>query len=90
MGLDHPASLNRCKARCLDHVFRERYGIAATREFGGAWNCNGMTAATIGIDVGTSAARVALMGADGALLGIRSLHLAPSDRRNPACWWHKG
>jgi len=39
-------------------VFRERYGIAATREFGGAWNCNGMTAATIGIDVGTSAARV--------------------------------
>ena len=46
-----------------------------------------MTAATIGIDVGTSGVRVALMDACGALRGIRSSRLAPSDRRNPACWW---
>ena len=45
-------------------------------------------AATIGIDVGTSGVRVALMDASGALLGIRSAPLAPSDRREPACWWH--
>jgi sugar (pentulose or hexulose) kinase len=47
-----------------------------------------VTAATIGIDVGTSGVRVALMDACGALLGIRSSRLEPSDRRNPACWWH--
>ncbi len=47
-----------------------------------------MTVATIGIDVGTSGVRVALMDARGALLGIRSARLEPSDRRNPACWWH--
>ena len=50
-------------------------------------NLNGVTAATIGIDVGTSGVRVALMDAHGELLGIRSSHLAPSDRRNPECWW---
>ena len=50
--------------------------------------CNGVMAATIGIDVGTSGVRVALMDACGALLGIRSSPLEPSDRRNPACWWH--
>jgi sugar (pentulose or hexulose) kinase len=47
-----------------------------------------VTATTIGIDVGTSGVRVALMDARGALLGIRSSRLEPSDRRNPACWWH--
>ena len=47
-----------------------------------------MTAATIGIDVGTSGVRVALVDAGGALLGIRSVPLALSDRRNPVCWWH--
>jgi len=46
-----------------------------------------VTAATIGIDVGTSGVRVALVDAGGTLLGIRSAVLAPSDRRNPACWW---
>jgi sugar (pentulose or hexulose) kinase len=47
-----------------------------------------VTAATIGIDIGTSGVRVALMDARGALRGIRSSRLAPADLRNPACWWH--
>jgi sugar (pentulose or hexulose) kinase len=47
-----------------------------------------VTAATIGIDVGTSGVRVALVDTQGALLGIRSSTLAPPDRRKPACWWH--
>jgi sugar (pentulose or hexulose) kinase len=51
-------------------------------------SCNGVTAAAIGIDVGTSGVRVALMDARGTLLGIRSSRLVPVDRRNPACWWH--
>ena len=46
-----------------------------------------MTAATIGIDVGTSGVRVALVDLNGILLGIRSALLVPSDRRKPACWW---
>jgi sugar (pentulose or hexulose) kinase len=50
--------------------------------------CYGVTAATIGIDVGTSGVRVALVDAGGALLGIRSAQLARVDRRNPVCWWH--
>jgi sugar (pentulose or hexulose) kinase len=45
-------------------------------------------AATIGIDVGTSGVRVALVNASGSVLGIRSAFLAPADRREPACWWH--
>jgi sugar (pentulose or hexulose) kinase len=49
---------------------------------------NGVTAAAIGIDVGTSGVRVALADAGGALLGMRSALLAPADRRNPARWWH--
>jgi sugar (pentulose or hexulose) kinase len=51
-------------------------------------NANGVTPATIGIDVGTSGVRVALMDAHGEALGICSSHLAPSDRRCPARWWH--
>jgi sugar (pentulose or hexulose) kinase len=47
-----------------------------------------VTAAAIGIDVGTSGVRVALVDPRGALLGVRSALFAPSDRRNPACWWH--
>ncbi len=48
----------------------------------------GGAATTIGIDVGTSGVRVALVDARGALLAIRYSPLAPSDRRDPACWWH--
>ncbi len=47
-----------------------------------------MTPAAIGIDVGTSGVRVALVDADGTLLGMRSAVLAPSNRRDPAGWWH--
>ncbi len=46
-----------------------------------------MTAA-IGIDVGTSGVRAALVDAGGAPLGIGSARLAAADRRDPACWWH--
>ena len=50
--------------------------------------CHGISSSAIGIDVGTSGVRVALIDAGGAVLGIRSSVLAPSERRNPACWWH--
>jgi sugar (pentulose or hexulose) kinase len=46
-----------------------------------------VTAAAIGIDVGTSGVRAALVDASGIQLGIGSARLAPSDRRDPACWW---
>jgi sugar (pentulose or hexulose) kinase len=44
-------------------------------------------ATTIGIDVGTSGVRAALVDAGGAPLGIGSARLAHADRRDPACWW---
>ncbi len=47
-----------------------------------------MTAAAIGIDVGTSGVRAALVDASGKQLGFGSASLAPGDRRNPAAWWH--
>jgi len=47
----------------------------------------GVTAAAIGIDVGTSGARAALVDAGGALLGFGSARLAAEDRRNPEAWW---
>jgi sugar (pentulose or hexulose) kinase len=46
-----------------------------------------VTAAAIGIDVGTSGARAALVDAGGAPLGYGSARLAPEDRRNPEAWW---
>jgi sugar (pentulose or hexulose) kinase len=47
-----------------------------------------VTAAAIGIDVGTSGVRAALVDASGKQLGFGSASLAPGDRRNPAAWWH--
>jgi len=47
----------------------------------------GVTAAAIGIDVGTTGARAALVDASGAPLGFGSARLAPEDRRNPESWW---
>jgi sugar (pentulose or hexulose) kinase len=44
-------------------------------------------ATAIGIDVGTSGVRTALVDGSGAPLGIGSARLAPADRRDPACWW---
>jgi sugar (pentulose or hexulose) kinase len=44
-------------------------------------------ASAIGIDVGTSGVRAALVDASGAPLGIGSARLAQADRRDPACWW---
>jgi sugar (pentulose or hexulose) kinase len=41
----------------------------------------------IGIDVGTSGVRAALVSATGAFLAFGSAPLAPGDRRNPASWW---
>jgi sugar (pentulose or hexulose) kinase len=46
-----------------------------------------VTAAAIGIDVGTSGVRAALVDAGGALLGFGAAGLAPRDRRDPAAWW---
>jgi sugar (pentulose or hexulose) kinase len=46
-----------------------------------------VTGAAIGIDVGTSGVRAALVDAGGAMLGFGSARLAPGDRRNPAAWW---
>jgi sugar (pentulose or hexulose) kinase len=46
-----------------------------------------MSPATIGIDIGTSGVRAALVGASGAMLGIGAAPLAPADRRDPASWW---
>jgi sugar (pentulose or hexulose) kinase len=46
-----------------------------------------VTAAAIGIDVGTTGARAALVDSSGAPLGFGSARLAPEDRRNPeSCW----
>jgi sugar (pentulose or hexulose) kinase len=46
-----------------------------------------VTAAAIGIDVGTSGVRAALVDAGGALLGFGAAKLAHGDRRKPAAWW---
>jgi len=42
----------------------------------------------IGIDIGTSGVRAALVDAKGAPLSTGSARLLHSDRRDPACWWH--
>jgi sugar (pentulose or hexulose) kinase len=47
-----------------------------------------MTTTAIGIDVGTTGVRVALMDARGTPLGFQSCPFAPADRRHPARWWH--
>jgi sugar (pentulose or hexulose) kinase len=47
-----------------------------------------VTAAAIGIDVGTSGVRAALVDAGGITRGFGSASLAPGDRRSPAAWWH--
>jgi len=46
-----------------------------------------VTAAAIGIDVGTSGVRAAVVDASGIQLGFGAARLAPGDRRNPAAWW---
>ncbi len=46
-----------------------------------------MTGTAIGIDVGTSGVRAALVDAAGAPLAIGSALLAPAEHRNPASWW---
>jgi len=46
-----------------------------------------LMAAAIGIDVGTSGVRAALVSASGIQLGFGSAPLAPGDRRNPDSWW---
>jgi sugar (pentulose or hexulose) kinase len=44
--------------------------------------------ASVGIDIGTSGVRAALVDASGAPLGTGCARLSPSDRRDPSCWWH--
>jgi sugar (pentulose or hexulose) kinase len=46
-----------------------------------------VTPAAIGIDVGTSGVRAALVDAQGVQLGFGAASLAPGDRRDPAAWW---
>ena len=46
-----------------------------------------MTGAAIGIDVGTSGVRAALVDTAGAALAVGSAPLAPTGRRDPFAWW---
>jgi sugar (pentulose or hexulose) kinase len=46
-----------------------------------------VTGAAIGIDIGTSGVRAALVDAGGAPLGFGAARLAPEERRTPNSWW---